>query len=91
MLDLSDPGAPREASAFDTRDFVLAVAADGERLFVATRGAGIRILATGNPARLHQTGALETVGEAWELRLYEGLLYVAAGSAGLQILDPDAP
>ena len=91
VLDVSDPGAPREASAFEARDFVLAVEVDGERLFAATRGAGIRVLAATEPTHLQQTAALETEGEAWDAQLSGGLLYVAAGSAGLRILDPDSP
>jgi len=60
----------------------------GNRLFTAVPGGGVRVLDVSNPRQPDAVAELETPGEAWHLALAHDLVYVAAGSAGLVILDP---
>lgn len=90
LFDASDPDAPLDAGVCDTPDEATAIAIEGPLACVAD-GGGIVTLDVSVPASPAVLGALPLSGSAERVFLLNGIAYVAAGAAGLHLVDVSDP
>jgi hypothetical protein len=98
LLDLQDPASPRDAGTIDLdHPFDWAdLENDGRFVYALASGCAAegdcshRILVV-DPAAGAPAAALDLPGQAFDLFAADGLLYVAAGSAGLYAWDVTDP
>ena len=91
-IDISDPSNLSETVLLPRSEQPAGVAVDGGLVAVAAKADGL-LLFTWNGESFAELGSVD-VGDAWNLRLQDGMAYVALGSDGLRVVDlndPDAP
>ncbi|MHB1034819.1 MAG: Ig-like domain-containing protein [Pirellulales bacterium] len=101
IVDVTNPAAPVRLRAYTTGGDAHAVAVSGTWAYVTEyrtglgpggdyRSGGLYVLDVSNPSIPVRWGSsYYTNGSALDLGLSEGLVYVAQGAAGLQIIDLD--
>ena len=91
IVDITDPTAPNEVSAYDTPGFASGVAVAGRYAYIADGGSGLRIVDIVNPAAPHEVGAYDTPGYAASVMVAGRYAYVADGVSGLRVVDVAVP
>lgn len=88
VVDVSTPTAPRLLGTFSGVGNILGVKVRGTAAFV-TGGSSLTIISAANPGAMIQAGQISVGGTAWNLELdsTRNLAVVAAGSAGLRLVD----
>ncbi len=88
VVDVSTPTSPRLLGTFAGVGNILGVKVRGTTAFV-TGGSTLSIISAANPGAMIQAGSVSVGGTAWNLELdaTRNLALVAAGSAGLRIVD----
>ena len=88
VVDISTPTLPRLLGTFAGVGNVLGVKVRGTTAYV-TGGSSLYIVSVANPGAMIQAGSLSVGGTAWnvELDATRNLAAVAAGSAGLKLVD----
>ncbi|HEX8609965.1 MAG TPA: Ig-like domain-containing protein [Telluria sp.] len=88
VVDVSVPVAPKLLGSFAGVGNALGVKVRGSTAYVAA-GSSLHLISVANPGAMIQIGALGVGGTAWNLDLdpARNLVAVAAGSAGLQLVD----
>ena len=88
VVDVSTPTAPRLLGTFAGVGNALGVKVRGTTAYV-TGGSSLYIISVANPGAMLQAGAISLGGTAWNVELdpTRNLAAVAAGSAGLKLVD----
>ena len=90
VVDVRNPDQPRLVDeSEDGRDPVTALALHGHTLYALSRKGGIRIFDVSSPDRLREVGTYWSADWGWleDFTVVGDFLYVAAGWAGMWILD----
>jgi len=64
---------------------------DGNTVYVAAFGDGLRIFDISNPGLPVFIGSLETPGDAWDVWVQDGFAYIADLHAGMTVIDVSIP
>lgn len=98
VLDLSDPGSPREVSVeIDgvANHGTNRIALDGDHAYVTDAEIGLQVLDLRDPAAPHEVGRLEIPGRAADLVVQDGHAFVADDKGGgllaVDLSDPTQP
>ncbi|MDQ1833275.1 Ig-like domain-containing protein [Massilia scottii] len=88
VVDVSVPTLPKLLGSFGKVGSALGVKVRGSTAYVAA-GSSLYLISVANPGAMIQVGAVVVGGTAWNLDLdpARNLAAVAAGSAGLQLVD----
>lgn len=88
VVDVSTPTTPRLLGSFSGVGSILGVKVRGTAAFV-TGGSTLTIISASNPGAMIQAGQVSVGGTAWNLEIdaTRNLAIVAAGSAGLRVVD----
>jgi hypothetical protein len=84
MIDVSTPASPQKISVLDTPGLAFGVETIGSTVIAADRGAGLAFLNSASGV-LTPIGSHVTNGDAWDVVLHGGDLYVAT-STGLTVV-----
>lgn len=88
-FDLAGTAAP--LATWDSHSQLAALAASDEAVFAGDMQGGLHVLSAGAPVQLAELAQLSLPAGAHRIVVDEGYAYVAAGSAGLRIVDVRAP
>ncbi|HUP60794.1 MAG TPA: hypothetical protein VNA69_10290, partial [Thermoanaerobaculia bacterium] len=89
-VDVSNPAAPQMISSMDTPGLAFGIDAAGSTVIVADRGAGVTFF-DNTTGSLVYTGTHATGGDAWDVALGNGHLYVATSAALTTVRNVVAP
>jgi hypothetical protein len=88
IVDLSVPAAPREVERLALDGYVYGVALDGDRLCASTYDGSLYVARRAGPNEAFRVEHRWRVpGELFDVRCRGGTAYVAAGTAGLAVVD----
>jgi hypothetical protein len=85
VIDITDPSRPRELGSYDT-DYAKGVAVRGNLAYVADGWAGLRVVDISDPSAPLGVGYHDTPGQATDVSVVGGHIYVADARGGLTIL-----
>lgn len=94
VLDVSDPGRPREIGGHTTRGYAQAIAVAGEIAYIAGRGDGIVLIDVSDPTHPVELATFDTGGSARDVKVAGGIAVVADQRGGVLFVDvanPSAP
>ncbi|MCX6581032.1 MAG: hypothetical protein NT166_12710 [Candidatus Aminicenantes bacterium] len=95
IVDISDPGAPRQVGSIDIGGGINKIYGDGKYIYMATQQSGILVYDITNPAQPLLAGQWTEQTGIGDLALRGNYLYVTAGNKGifyiLKILKGQAP
>ena len=91
VIDAVEPRAPVEVGSVATDGLALAVALSGSVVCVGD-GGRVRVMDVSQPTKVVEIDSFETGGLVWDMMVVGSRAFVAAGPAGLEILElPAAP
>jgi hypothetical protein len=85
VVNVTDPRAPELASSGVSGSS--AVSRSNDRLFASTYAAGFRVFELDEPSAPRESGHLESYWLPGDIRIVDGLAFVAAEDDGLRVLD----
>lgn len=87
IVDLADPSKPKLAGRLKTRGHAYGVWKDADRLCVTTHEGYLSLVDVTEPSRPRLTREIPVPGELFDVVCEGEVAYVAAGSAGLAVVD----
>ncbi len=94
ILDVSDPTSPELLCNYSTGivdQYCFDVLVEGNYAFIAGRAIDLIVLAISDPANPVEVAQLDTPGDAYDMVLENGILYLPSYGYGMQILDVSDP
>ncbi|MBN1857933.1 hypothetical protein JW848_01870 [Candidatus Bipolaricaulota bacterium] len=91
VLDVSDPGRPKEIGGHTTRGYAQAVDVVDGIAYVASRGDGIVLIDVSDPTRPSELGTFDTGGSSRDVHVVGGVAFVADQRGGVQVVDVSDP
>lgn len=94
MLDCSNPASPVRVGDIPGPEWMRKEALDGDLLYVTDKWHGLSILDVSDPNHIpmNPVASYDSGGdENWGIVVQDGLAYLSAGTAGLEILDVSNP
>jgi len=85
IVDISNPGSPALLGRFSGLSNALGVRVVGDYAYVAAQG--LQVINVSDPAYPARVGGYDTAGYSYGLQVRNGLVFLADGSRGLQIID----
>ncbi len=91
IVDISDPGNPREVGSCNISGYAVDVYVDGNYAYVADYSIGLCIIDISDPDNPEKVGECDTPGQAYKVHVANGYAYIAAHDAHLRIIDVSDP
>lgn len=93
VVDISNPSLPRRVAGRDSPDLAYGLDLDEEgHLFLADSEGGLRVFSVANQLQPVEIGSVATPGQAFDVRVRDGLAYVADyRQNGMAIIDVGIP
>ncbi len=91
VLDVSDPGRPREIGGHTTRGYAQAIDVVDGIAYVASRGDGIALIDVSDPTHPALLATFDTSGSARDIKVVGGIAVIADQRGGVLIVDVSDP